>query len=1070
MQNVESQTEIRTDDENLDLEKIGSTELLDSALARTASTTTTTDTTSTTGKSKTSNPECVQSDPETRRKSKTRSRFTSALRKLSGRKKRPLSKDDSTENSIARGPYAEIVSAPETVISSGGEEETGDINAANITPETKPKKKSKLARRFLLGSLKKPKSGAIKKSIDEDDEVDNVIEQGGNQDETTVEDVGTNTTTDKVVGSPRTKRLVKITLSETQQKTVHELEEDADKQLIDVTAAVVAGASTETDYLPPIAAKVQSSVKEATGDEDDELSPATSASRAATSTKKKRLKTKKSALKEAAVTIIKTTATSGNNGGTVSAAPGTQKQPTAIAQKSSTTRTTTITTDEKFVITHNTRDTPPRERAPAKPGRVNARLPLENLTTPPASTGAIRKTNTRTAPSAVAATITTDHSVGREQRTRFGAVSIAAAVAGKRQRNSSAKSSTKSASSKSVANPTATTTTTAVKVVETELMQRGHRYPKPTTTTIKAPITIIANAEGTTSATSTQQLQANPSSNGTSIVANPQTRSEISSNVDTLTTLIDKNLKKPTNSASITPSDSTTKTVTESAIASEAIETQIQFQLDSHAASNNQAHKKTQSPQQQQSVLAPQILVNDDTALSATQSTETIQSNAVLSDYQEISTSSLATTETRSSHIAHFRHPSSSKVIYPDPGIYNDDEINTSLRNKSETSLYIADELVTTASSSGADEVVSSAESAQPSDFSGNNIRDLNLLGSALRKEDLEQARGPPLQPTVHFAVGSVVRPQPQVNSFDSSLHENSSYDSGPNSGDSHSESSRRRIRYIAQPDTFDEDFDSIQKRQGNNRAKASKYSVNSEYDSGDNQMPAFGDLTMEQEMEPTIMTSANTEKREHLYKILVIGELGTGKTSFIKRYVHQFFSQNYRATIGVDFALKVLHWDPNTTVRLQLWDIAGQERFGNMTRVYYKEAVGAFIVFDVTRSGTFDCVSKWKEDLDSKVQLPDGNPIPCILLANKCDQEKQGIVTSPEKMDAYVRENGFAGWYETSAKENINIDEAARALVNKILLNDKLISAADLADSEKFNLSNSMDQTTSEGKSKCSC
>ncbi|XP_055852839.1 ras-related protein Rab-32 isoform X2 [Episyrphus balteatus] len=219
------------------------------------------------------------------------------------------------------------------------------------------------------------------------------------------------------------------------------------------------------------------------------------------------------------------------------------------------------------------------------------------------------------------------------------------------------------------------------------------------------------------------------------------------------------------------------------------------------------------------------------------------------------------------------------------------------------------------------------------------------------------------------------------------------------------------------------------------------------------------------------IMTSSQ-EKREHLYKILVIGELGTGKTSFIKRYVHQFFSQNYRATIGVDFALKVLNWDSNTIVRLQLWDIAGQERFGNMTRVYYKEAVGAFIVFDVTRSGTFDCVSKWKEDLDSKVQLPDGSPIPCILLANKCDQDKQGIITTPEKMDEYVRENGFAGWFETSAKENINIDEAARALVNKILLNDKLISDADIADSEKFNLANSNGgQTTTQAiKSKCSC
>lgn len=85
-----------------------------------------------------------------------------------------------------------------------------------------------------------------------------------------------------------------------------------------------------------------------------------------------------------------------------------------------------------------------------------------------------------------------------------------------------------------------------------------------------------------------------------------------------------------------------------------------------------------------------------------------------------------------------------------------------------------------------------------------------------------------------------------------------------------------------------------------------------------------------------------------------------------------------------MDFALKVLNWDQNTIIRLQLWDIAGQERFGSMTRVYYKEAVGAFIVFDVTRAATFDAVLKWKQDLDSKVQLSDGSPIPCILLANK--------------------------------------------------------------------------------------
>ena len=67
--------------------------------------------------------------------------------------------------------------------------------------------------------------------------------------------------------------------------------------------------------------------------------------------------------------------------------------------------------------------------------------------------------------------------------------------------------------------------------------------------------------------------------------------------------------------------------------------------------------------------------------------------------------------------------------------------------------------------------------------------------------------------------------------------------------------------------------------------------------------------------------------KNERLYKILVIGDLGTGKTAIIKRYVHQFFSEHYRATIGVDFALKVINWDQNTIIRLQLWDIAGQVR-----------------------------------------------------------------------------------------------------------------------------------------------
>uniref|UniRef100_A0ABI7WSN1 Ras-related protein Rab-32 n=1 Tax=Felis catus TaxID=9685 RepID=A0ABI7WSN1_FELCA len=80
---------------------------------------------------------------------------------------------------------------------------------------------------------------------------------------------------------------------------------------------------------------------------------------------------------------------------------------------------------------------------------------------------------------------------------------------------------------------------------------------------------------------------------------------------------------------------------------------------------------------------------------------------------------------------------------------------------------------------------------------------------------------------------------------------------------------------------------------------------------------------------DPVLGTAAAAapETREHLFKVLVIGELGVGKTSIIKRYVHQLFSQHYRATIGVDFALKVLNWDSRTLVRLQLWDIAEHEQ-----------------------------------------------------------------------------------------------------------------------------------------------
>ncbi len=87
------------------------------------------------------------------------------------------------------------------------------------------------------------------------------------------------------------------------------------------------------------------------------------------------------------------------------------------------------------------------------------------------------------------------------------------------------------------------------------------------------------------------------------------------------------------------------------------------------------------------------------------------------------------------------------------------------------------------------------------------------------------------------------------------------------------------------------------------------------------------------------------------------------------------------------------------------------------MTRVYYREAVGALIVFDVTRASTFDAVLKWKDDLDIKVTLSNGKPVPAVLLANKSDQSREGLRSQIPKLETFCKENGFVGWFETSAK-----------------------------------------------------
>ncbi|XP_042265709.1 ras-related protein Rab-7L1-like isoform X2 [Thunnus maccoyii] len=170
----------------------------------------------------------------------------------------------------------------------------------------------------------------------------------------------------------------------------------------------------------------------------------------------------------------------------------------------------------------------------------------------------------------------------------------------------------------------------------------------------------------------------------------------------------------------------------------------------------------------------------------------------------------------------------------------------------------------------------------------------------------------------------------------------------------------------------------------------------------------------------------------EHMLKILIVGDGNVGKSSFVHRYVNGQFNNTYKMTVGVDFSVKVLHWSDKEKVRLQLWDIAGQERFISMTRIYYKGALGCVVMFDVTNSSSFLRCRHWKQDLDSKAMLPNGGSIPCILLANKCDLSQR--VVSADSIDKFSKANGFVTWMETSVKENKNIGEAMRRLVQEIL------------------------------------
>jgi len=190
------------------------------------------------------------------------------------------------------------------------------------------------------------------------------------------------------------------------------------------------------------------------------------------------------------------------------------------------------------------------------------------------------------------------------------------------------------------------------------------------------------------------------------------------------------------------------------------------------------------------------------------------------------------------------------------------------------------------------------------------------------------------------------------------------------------------------------------------------------------NNLPDFADLKAKTE-------KSTVEKQKRVFKILVVGNSKCGKTSIIQRYANDVFNSDYNITIGADYTKKVVDWYDGTSCRLQLWDIAGQDRFANLTRPYYRNACAAVVVCDVTRQLTLEAVRAWKQEIDDKL---DG--IPCVLLANKCDMLKgvSEAIETGARIENMCSENKFSKWFICSAKKDENINDAMDFLLQNLM------------------------------------
>lgn len=163
----------------------------------------------------------------------------------------------------------------------------------------------------------------------------------------------------------------------------------------------------------------------------------------------------------------------------------------------------------------------------------------------------------------------------------------------------------------------------------------------------------------------------------------------------------------------------------------------------------------------------------------------------------------------------------------------------------------------------------------------------------------------------------------------------------------------------------------------------------------------------------------------DYLFKFISVGDSGVGKSCLLHRLTSNDF-QPTETTIGIEFGSSVVNIQ-GKTVKLQIWDTAGQESFKSVSRAYYRNAIGCLLVFDVTRRETFDHLESWLQD----VTQHGNDDILIILVANKSDQLAKRQVSALEA-SAYAELNGLL-YIEASAKTGSNVQEAFLQLSEKI-------------------------------------